>query len=218
MDNALALAWLGQAYAAQGDDKEALRIVDQALALDSSSLDARLIRAEIYIDMQDLVRARQDLNAANQIKANVFQVYFGLGRVASLDGNSSEAWRSLTSALRLANTNVEYVQAYYWRALALEDMKQFPAAMADWVEVDRLGGVSLTFSQRQIAAQHLQNLTSSATPPTRTPTQSPTPTSPRLRRYQFPHFYADRHIYAQPHQNDNPHRHPIPQRHIHALT
>ncbi len=174
LDNALAVAWLGQAYAAQGKDNEALHMADQAVALDSSSLEVLLIRAQIYIDMQDPAKARADLNAANQIKANVFQVYLGLGRVASLDGDSSEAWRSLSSAVRLAKTDAEYVQAYYWRALALEDMKQIPAAIADWAEVDQLGGVSLTYSQRQTASQHLQNLIASSTPPTFTPTSSAT--------------------------------------------
>ena len=178
--DALALAWLGQAYAAQGDNKDALSTVNQAVALDSNSLDIRLIRAFIYIDLKEPSKARDDLNTANKIKANVFQVYFGLGRVALLDGDEFEAWRSLTLALRLAKTDQEYVQTYYWRALALEGMNQVSAAIADWTEVDILKGVSLTAVQRQTASQHLQNLAASATPPTptslNTQTQTPTPT------------------------------------------
>ena len=172
--DALALAWLGQAYASQGDDAAAMREVDQAVALASNSLDIRLIRAFVYIDMDEPEKAREDLNKANTIQANVFQVYLGLGRVALLDGDQSAAWRSLTLALGLARSDTEYVQTYYWRALALEGMDQVSAALADWIEVDRLGGVSLTTSQRQTASQHLRNLAASATPPTATLTATQT--------------------------------------------
>ena len=173
-DDAQTLAWLGQAYAAQGNDADALRTINQAVALDSNSLDVRLIRAFVYIDLQEADKARDDLNTANGIKANVFQVYFGLGRVAQLDGDDSEAWRSFTSALRLAKTDAEYVQTYYWRALALEEMNQISTAIADWTEVDALQGVSLTASQRLTAKQHLLNLIASSTPPTRTPLSTQT--------------------------------------------
>ncbi len=174
LDNAQSLAWLGQAYAAQGDHAAALRAVDRAVALNARSLDARLIRAFIYIDLEDADNAREDLNIANGIKANVFQVYLGLGRAARLDGDNSEAWRSFSSALRLANSDGEFAQTYYWRALTLEEMKQFSAAIADWTEVQDLNGASLTASQFLTASQHLQNLVASATPPTRTPTSTQT--------------------------------------------
>jgi tetratricopeptide (TPR) repeat protein len=185
VDDTEALAWLGQAYAAQGDTSSALRTLDKAIGIDNQSFEAHLRRAFVYIDTKDAKSAKDDLNKANAIQPNSFLVYLGFGQAALLNGDTSEAWRMLSSSLTLAQKDAERAQAYYWRALALEAGKQAAAALSDWNDCLRLPLSSLPAAQHDTAVQHQQNLIASATPPTRTPlvstTASPSPSSTLTR-------------------------------------
>lgn len=181
-DDAQAMAWLGEAYAAQGDTVNALKVLDQAIALDPLSFDALVMRAFVSIDAQDAQAALLDLNQANIIHRNRFPVYLGLGRVALLNKNGTQAWQYLSSAVRLAQTDLEMAQAYYWEALALEESGKMVDALADWEALREMPTTVLPAAQRATALQHWQNLSASATPPTSTPspsfTPSPSQTSP----------------------------------------
>jgi tetratricopeptide (TPR) repeat protein len=181
VDDAEALAWLGQAYAAQGDLPAAERTLDKAIAIDPQSFEAHLRRGFVNIDLKDAKSAKDELNKANSIRPNSFLVYLGLGQVALLNTDSSEAWRSFSSALTLAQKNTEKGQAYYWRAMALEAGKQNSAALSDWNDCLNLPSDALTASQHDTAVQHQQNLIASATPPTRTPATSSTPSTTSTR-------------------------------------
>lgn len=178
-DDAEAVAWLGQAYAAQGDTDLALRTLNQAVEMNSRSFEARVTRAFVYIDLKEAKKAQDDFIAADAIRQNAFPVYYGLARVAFLNKDSSDAWRKLTSALALAQSDSEKALTYFWRAQALEDAKQIPAAYADWTELMRLPAQAMTSTMRTTAQERIQALatpTLTSRPPTGTVTPTPTRT------------------------------------------
>jgi tetratricopeptide (TPR) repeat protein len=176
-DDAEAIAWLGQAYAARGDKELALRTLNQAVEMNLRSFEARVTRAFVYIDLNEAKKAQDDFIAADALRQNAFPVYYGLARVAFLNKDSSDAWRKLTSALALAQSDPEKALTYFWRAQALEDVKQIPAAYADWTELMRLPAQAMTSAMRTTAQEHIQALatpTLTSRPPTGTITQTPT--------------------------------------------
>jgi len=192
-DDAEALAWLGQAYAALGNSGSALPTLDMALAINPQSFEVRLIRAQYFIDLKEGGKAVDELRAAGALRPDAFPVSLGLGRAALIQNDPSEAWRNFTAALRLAQTDTEKAQAYYWRAIALENAKQIAQALADWGELLRLPGAAVPQDLRDSALLHVQALNTptptprltatlsatgtvsiSATPTARTPTPTPT--------------------------------------------
>jgi tetratricopeptide (TPR) repeat protein len=168
-DDAEALAWLGQGYAAMGNSSSALRTLDLALAINPQSFEVRLIRAQYFIDLKDGGKAVDELRAASALRPDAFPVSLGLGRAALINNDPSEAWRDFTAALRLAQTDTEKAQAYYWRAIALEIARQIPQALADWADLMRLPATALPQELRDSAQQHIQALN--------TPTPTPRPST-----------------------------------------
>lgn len=168
-DDADALAWLGQAYAATGDTSGGQRLLDQAVTLNGQSLEARLARGYFYIDTANPGKAQDDLRQAYLLKQDSFMVSLGLGRVALLNKDGSEAWRSLSAALTQAKTDAEKGQVYFWRAQALELNKLYSQAIADWNELLRLNTGGIIATLRPTAQARYQVLLLTATPATGTP-------------------------------------------------
>ncbi len=164
-DDADALAWLGQAIAARGDFTTALRRLDQAVALNGQSFEARLQRGFVYIELADAQKAMDDLRQAYLLRQDAFGVSLGLGRIALLNRDSAEALRSLGAALRQAGSDMEKALALFWRAQALELGKQNALAAADWADLLKLPSSAMTSAMRETAQQRLQAL-ATPTPPT----------------------------------------------------
>ena len=175
-DDADALAWLGQAYAVGGDISHGLGLLDQAVSLNKQSYEAYLQRGFVYIDMKNAAKAMEDLRQAYLLRPDASAVSLGLGRIAMLNRETSEAWRMLTTALGQAKTDLEKAQAYFWRAQAFESDKKFSQAIADWNELVRLPtSPGLIMPLRASALHRLQELIT-ATPPNGTPTTTVTAT------------------------------------------
>jgi predicted Zn-dependent protease len=169
-----ALAWLGQAYAAQGLTADATRLLEQALAVDPQSFEVRIIRAEVKIALKDGKAAKDELMTAYAIRPEAFAVYLGLGRAALVNNDSSEAWRNFTGALQRAQTDGERAQSYYWRAQALEAGKQITQALSDWNDLLKLPTQAVPAGLRDTALMHIAAL-ATTTPTPVTPTGSVTP-------------------------------------------
>jgi tetratricopeptide (TPR) repeat protein len=109
-------------YAREGDRQRALADVERALTLTgSSSSDAFLVRAAVYYFLDDLNRARDDLDTALRLSAANGQAHRLLARLHVREGRLDDADRSLSVAERLMPGDVSVLFVRGLLALARRD-------------------------------------------------------------------------------------------------
>jgi len=87
-------------YDGQGDSTGALEDFNRALELDGSLAVAWSRRGQVYMDMNDLVRAEQDLRLALSLDIRLSGAYTNLCAVLRLQNRPDEALRIAANALR----------------------------------------------------------------------------------------------------------------------
>ncbi len=188
--DAQALAWLGKAYLAVGQEDAALDSFARALEIDPQQAEVYLERGLLRLEREDGEAARADFEAALELDKQAFGAALGLGRAQLLLGYNGEAYMQFNRSEGLAKTDVEKAQLYYWRALSLEKLPEQDdrirsAAVRDWESLLALPPEIYPKAWVSEAQQHLAALytpTMTPKPPTATATlkpASPTPTPTR---------------------------------------
>lgn len=188
-DDALALAWLGKAYLAAGQQDAALDAFVRALEIDPKQAEVYLQRGLLRLEREDGEAARADFEAALELDKRLFGAALGLGRAQLLLGYNGEAYMQFNRSEGLAKIDVEKAQLYYWRALSLEGLPEQDdrirsAAVRDWEALLALPSelypkAWVSEAQRHLAALYTPTITpkpATATATLKPATPTPTPT------------------------------------------
>ena len=173
--DAQALVWLGIAYYETDDLDRALNAFSQALDLDDRFFEAYLQRGIIYTQEKDYQAAQEDLEMALSINKNSFSANLTLGIDYLRLGFAGNAYQQFSISEAYAETNYDWAQIYYWRALSLEQLDENVAALRDWQALIRLDSEAIPPEWIQTAQERV------SVPPTNTPIL-PTPTIANTRQ------------------------------------
>ncbi len=176
-DDAEALVTLGKAYYATGDHEAAVEALSRAVKINNKIGDIYLYRGLAYIGVGDGDAAAYDLKTALRYYPDSFEVSLGLARAYMLQEHYGDAYLQLERSDSLAESDAQKARVYYWRALALEELKKFSAAQEDWERLLALPASAMTPEMRATAREHLDALASPTPGPSATATRTPRPTS-----------------------------------------
>lgn len=166
-----ALVLLGTAYNASGQYDTALGFLNQAVRLNNRLGEAYLQRGLAYIGLEDGPSAEYELKTAARYFPDSFPVTLGLVRASILQERFGDAYLAADKLNRLAETDAQRAEVYYWRAFALEKLNRSAAALPDWEAL--LGLPKGTVPAERIA--EAQKFIQARITPTRTPTATRTP-------------------------------------------
>jgi tetratricopeptide (TPR) repeat protein len=161
----------------EGDYKAALEKLDQSIKLKNDPM-ARMYRGLTYLELGQGPNAIYELRVALLSFPESFEAQIGLTRAYMLDEKYGNAYLQAGQAFRLAESDQQRVQVYYWRAKAQDKMGQLAGAKRDWEALLALPAEAVPAAWRTEARQRLTALTTPTVTPTitRTPTSTQTPT------------------------------------------
>jgi len=179
-DDAEALTWLGLGYKQQDDQIKAIDAFSKAIQADSNDFDAYLQRSLIYIDQNQPLLARPDLEQALEINKKSYDVNFNLGKVLLSVNEGGNAYMKFSAAEGLADTNSQLAKVYYWRALSLQQMETAKPSYKDveakdWTALLNLPPDAVLPEWAALARARLQIIKGYA-PPQATAVKTPTAT------------------------------------------
>ncbi|RLD01680.1 MAG: hypothetical protein DRI46_02970 [Chloroflexi bacterium] len=172
---------LGKAYFLSGKDlNRGLELVDEAIAMGGRSTNLYFVRALIERELGDLDAAINDMAIARSLDRLDFDAHLMLGRFLFEKGNFFASLVYLNISERLAYTDTELAQVYYWRAQVLESYDRYDESIMNWEALLSLPLDNVPDEWEVVAAEKLLP-TATPTPtntstPTLTPTSTPSPT------------------------------------------
>ncbi len=184
-DDAAGWAGLGWAYFEAGQQRKAMEALDRAVELDSQDPEIRLYRGLTYLSLRRGQDAVNDLLIARKELGSTFQIEWSLGRALMLADRLDDARGQFTVSERLAESDEELAQVYYYRALVLDELNERAAAEEDWKALVQLKKGSAPENWlKQAGVRLTPTATATGTPTatftaTSTPTRTPTPTPTR---------------------------------------
>jgi tetratricopeptide (TPR) repeat protein/cellulose biosynthesis protein BcsQ len=133
LDSASAIAFNNRAYVffRQGNLSEARRLYDRAILLDSTALLAINGRGAVRLAMGDTISALADYSLAIRLKPKPY-AYFQRAQVYYASGAFKSAVSDNTTAIEL---DPNYAEAYYYRSLAYDNLRNSQAAINDMRKV-----------------------------------------------------------------------------------
>ncbi len=176
-ENVTTLFLQGKLSYMNGDYETALEKLDASIELENDPL-ARMYRGLTYLELGRGPQAIYELRVAILTYPESFEAQIGLTRAYMLDKKFGNAFLQAEAAFRLAETDEQRAQVYYWRAKSQDAMGgQFAGAKRDWEALLALPAEAVPAAWRTEARQHLVALTTPSVTPTvtRTPTVTSTP-------------------------------------------
>jgi tetratricopeptide (TPR) repeat protein len=176
-ENVTTLFLQGKLSYMNGDYETALKKLDASIKLENDPL-ARMYRGLTYLELGVGPQAIYELRFAILTYPESFEAQIGLTRAYMLDKKYGNAFLQAEVAFRLAETDEQRAQVYYWRAKSQDAMGgQFAGAKRDWEALLALPAEAVPAAWRTEARERLATFsTPSVTPtPSRTPTATQTP-------------------------------------------
>jgi tetratricopeptide (TPR) repeat protein len=130
--NTEAQVLLADAYFHTGDNTRALSTIQSVLSANNQMEAAYLLRGDIYMSENELVKADNDYLRAQQLNYRSFGAFIGRARVQLAYTYAGAAYNYLDQAVDVAATPREEAIALYWRAVALVGLKETGAAIRDY--------------------------------------------------------------------------------------
>lgn len=188
-----ALVWIGAAYNASGQYQTALQFLNRSISLNNRLGEAYLQRGRAYLGLKEGAQAESDLKSAARYLPNSFDVTLGLIHAAVLQEHFGDTYLAADALNRLAETDAQRAEVYYWRAYALEKLGRHASARPDWEALLALPKGVVPAERLAEARQYLKagstptrtpTLTRTPRPvtPTSTPSRTPTPTPSPTKR------------------------------------
>ena len=177
--DALAWAMLGQALYETKNYSGTLEALNKALELDKELPEAYYWRGMVNLALDRGQKAVNDFYIAKRYDPSSFVLTIGFGRGLLQAGRLDEALDTFVYCERLAKTDTETAEAYYWRAMTLEAIGNQFSANQYWEKLLELPEEAVPLEWRETAFEHL-GITPTptiTTTPTRTPKRTPTPTA-----------------------------------------
>jgi tetratricopeptide (TPR) repeat protein len=177
-----AMLFLATGYNTAGDYQEAINLLDEVIVKDKKRAEAYYQRGLAYLGLEEFKKASTDFKSAAGYDPNDFDAYIGLARAyIKLDFPGDAYLQIKDHAAKLAQSDGQKAQVYYWEATALEALEN-ASAVTFWQNLldlseDVMPAEWRTLAQERIAARVTGTPTSALTvTPTPTPTRTPTPT------------------------------------------
>ena len=169
-------AWLiqGEALYSMENYTGTLEALNKAIQLDKGLTEAFIYRGLTYIALGQGQKAVNEIYSLIQTDPTSFEINLTFGRALLAAGRLGDALGQINRSLNLAKMDEEKAQAYYWRALTLEEIGNMPSALKDWKALLALPEEAYPNEWKELAEEHLQ--TTSTPAPTLTLTPSPTKT------------------------------------------
>lgn len=178
-ENVTTLFLQGKLNYMNGDYETALEKLDASIELENDPL-ARMYRGLTYLELGVGPQAIYELRVAILTYPESFEAQIGLTRAYMLDEKFGNAFLQAEVAFRLAETDEQRAQVYYWRAKSQDAMGgQFAGAKRDWEALLALPAEAVPAAWRTEARKRLETFSTPSVTPTisRTPTPSRTPTA-----------------------------------------
>ena len=182
-ENARYWALLGEVYYRLGEDfQAAFDAADRALELAEGIPSAYQYRGLAALELGDARAAVNDLFNARNLDPENFAINLGFSRAMWENGDVENAYLQINRSEKLAQTDAELAQVYYYRAQIAAELSQLQREELDWKALLELPEDVVPAEWRQQARQALglvtvtPTLTATATGTTRTPTATPTAT------------------------------------------
>lgn len=172
---------LGRAQQAAGFHENAILIFEDALDLQDDLYEINYYLAHSYLFLEDYETAIPLLENAVRIFPNWFEPKIGLGRATFLIGEERNGYLAINASVSFAETDANFAELYYWRALSLEAIDEQVLADKDWNSLLELPPDSYPEEWAATASNHLLGGHVTPTPipgqPTRIPTSTPNATA-----------------------------------------
>jgi tetratricopeptide (TPR) repeat protein len=168
-DDTQAFLLLGDAYYASEDFKSAVTAYTRALGLSPKLGSGYLKRGIAFLALGDGDNALSDFNSANLYLRVSLETQLLMAQALLLKGEPNNAYALLLAAERLVDTDSQRAEYLYWRAISLEGLAEFKAAINDWKELLDLPRDAVPADIRQEAEQHLARLLTPTPRPSATP-------------------------------------------------
>jgi tetratricopeptide (TPR) repeat protein len=170
-------AWfeLGLAYQGAGDHTGAVEAFTQAFEIDDRLYLVFLRRGESLLALEEYDLALDDLENAARIYNTHFEPMMAYAIGLYLAGYPGDGYVQILDCEKLAETDEEWAELYYWRAQVLEALNEPLAAQNDWEALLALPAEAVPAEWRAYAQARLSSLTATDTPvPSETATPAPT--------------------------------------------
>jgi len=177
-----AMLSLASGYNAAGNYNEAIVLLDEVIAKDKKQSEAYYQRGVSYLGLEDFKKASDDFKLALAYDPNDFDAFIGLAQAyIKLDYPGDAYLQIKDHATKLAQSDEQKAQVYYWQAVALEALEN-DSALTYWQDLlDLPIGVVSELWRNQALERIAEHVTASPTTvssitSTRTATKSVTPT------------------------------------------
>jgi len=176
---------LGKAYYKINSFDQALGALNKSLELDEKLFDAFLFRGYTFLALENGEAAANDLVEASKLRPDSFASNIALAKALLLEERPGDAYRQINSSQKLAQSDKQLAEIYYWRARSLEASGNDASAVKDWQALLSLpedvvpeGWINLALGRiRALTPQASSTLTSSPTA-METPSPSQVVTAP----------------------------------------
>jgi tetratricopeptide (TPR) repeat protein len=174
----IAMTSLATGYNAVGDFQEAIKLLDGVIAKKINRPEAYYQRGMAYLGLEDLKKAVTNFQLALDYDPKDFDASISLAQTYIKMGFAGDAYVEIKNrAAKLALTDGQLAQLYYWEATALDELGN-ASAVTYWQELLDLPAEVMpaewrTLAMEKIAARYTATPTLTFSP---TPTKSSTPT------------------------------------------
>lgn len=173
----IALAWLADAYAANGLPDKAIELYDEAILEDRFAIETYLKRGRMYISLQENEKAFSDFEMAFSINPNSYLACMGLGEMLLIIEEPGDAYQQLSKCQKLSENQNQLARMYFYRALALEALGN-DVAIQEWGRLLELPpsaiGPEFVATAQYYIKSHYTPTPSVTSLPTMTKTKTPT--------------------------------------------
>ncbi|OGN76201.1 MAG: hypothetical protein A2X25_08205 [Chloroflexi bacterium GWB2_49_20] len=123
-DDISAMLILATGYNAAGDYQEAIDLLDEVISKDKKRVEAYYQRGLAYLGLEEFKKASTDFKSAVGYDPNDFDAYIGLAKAYLKLGFPGDAYLQIKDhAAKLAQSDGQKAQVYYWEATALEALE-----------------------------------------------------------------------------------------------
>lgn len=178
-DDHIAMTNLATGYNAVGDFQDAIKLLDAVIAKNKNRPEAYYQRGMAYLGLEDLKKAASNFQLALDYDTKDFDASISLAQTYIKMGFAGDAYLEIKNrAAKLAITDGQLAQLYYWEATALDELGN-ASAVTYWQYLLDLPAEVMPAEWRSLAQEKIAALFT-ATPtktssPTLTKTATPTP-------------------------------------------
>lgn len=178
-----ATVWLANVYTARGEERDALKLLDEALRLDRLNYAAYMARGWIRFNQEDYLKASSDFDYALKVRLPTYEARVAFGRAQLMLKSGGTAWDQFSKAFGMARTDAERAVCLCYRGQASLLTGYRQAAIDDWKNILKYDPATIPqemidCANEQLAGVGIYTPTPKVTAtetPTRTPTATPTP-------------------------------------------